>query len=103
MINEWKLTLFFHLAQDRGKEVLRRRLRDIYDWCWRQKGRGRHDVLFPRKLWNIYQPSLGECYTVPGGISEEWGMIPAILDIVDDIKKKICPSAYFFNYSNQWL
>lgn len=55
-----------------------------------------HDVLIPRK-YGIYQP-VGDT-TMPGGISRAMRMIPALLDILADVKA-ICPEAFVFNYAN---
>ncbi len=54
------------------------------------------DVYIPRK-YGIFQP-VGDS-VMPGGISRAMRMIPATLGIVDDIMK-LCPDAFFFNYSN---
>ncbi|MBW7455316.1 hypothetical protein ACFOLF_37715 [Paenibacillus sepulcri] len=54
------------------------------------------DVFIPRK-YGIYQP-VGDT-TMPGGISRALRMIPAMIQIAEDIKR-LCPDAYFFNYSN---
>jgi alpha-galactosidase len=54
------------------------------------------DVWIPRK-YGIYQP-VGDT-TMPGGISRALRMIPPMLEIAEDIKR-LCPDAYFFNYSN---
>ncbi|RXZ79348.1 hypothetical protein EBB07_23105 [Paenibacillaceae bacterium] len=54
------------------------------------------DVFIPRK-YGVYQP-VGDT-AMPGGISRAMRMIPAMVDIVEDVKKD-CPNAYFFNYSN---
>lgn len=54
------------------------------------------DVFIPRK-YGIYQP-VGDT-AMPGGISRAMRMIPAMIDIVNDIMK-LCPNALFFNYSN---
>jgi alpha-galactosidase len=54
------------------------------------------DVYIPRK-YNIYQP-VGDTVMV-GGISRAMRMVPAMVDIARDINK-LCPDAYFFNYSN---
>jgi len=54
------------------------------------------DVFIPRK-YGIYQP-VGDT-VMPGGISRAMRMIPALVDIARDIKR-ICPNAWFFNYSN---
>ena len=54
------------------------------------------DVFIPRK-YGIYQP-VGDT-AMPGGISRAMRMVPAILDILKDVKE-LCPKALFFNYSN---
>jgi alpha-galactosidase len=54
------------------------------------------DVFIPRE-YGIYQP-VGDS-VMPGGISRAMRMIPAMLDIIQDIYR-ICPKAYFFNYAN---
>lgn len=54
------------------------------------------DVFIPRK-YGVYQP-VGDT-AMPGGISRAMRMIPAVVDIVQDIKT-YCPNAYFFNYAN---
>ncbi|RAP74789.1 hypothetical protein [Paenibacillus montanisoli] len=54
------------------------------------------DVFIPRK-YGVYQP-VGDT-AMPGGISRAMRMIPAMVDIVRDVQR-ICPDAYFFNYSN---
>lgn len=54
------------------------------------------DVFIPRK-YGIYQP-VGDT-TMPGGISRALRMIPAMLDIAEDIYE-LCPDALFINYSN---
>ncbi|NLC67674.1 MAG: hypothetical protein GX754_02575 [Clostridiaceae bacterium] len=54
------------------------------------------DVFIPRK-YGINQP-VGDT-ALPGGISRAMRMVPAILEIVKDVEK-LCPNAYFFNYSN---
>jgi len=54
------------------------------------------DVFIPRK-YGIYQP-VGDT-VMPGGISRALRMIPALVDIARDVKR-ICPTAWFFNYSN---
>lgn len=54
------------------------------------------DVFIPRK-YGIYQ-SVGDT-TMPGGISRALRMIPALVDIANDVKA-LCPAAQFFNYSN---
>lgn len=61
---------------------------------------GRHaweqDVLIPRK-YGIYQP-VGDSI-MPGGIARAQRMIPQMVAIAKDVER-LCPSAYFFNYSN---
>ena len=54
------------------------------------------DVFIPRK-YGIYQP-VGDT-VMPGGISRAMRMIPALVDIAEDVKR-LCPEAWFFNYSN---
>ena len=54
------------------------------------------DVFIPRK-YGVYQP-VGDT-AMPGGISRALRMVPAIVDIVKDVKM-LCPSARFLNYSN---
>lgn len=54
------------------------------------------DVFIPRK-YGIYQP-VGDT-TMPGGISRALRMIPAMLDITNDVRT-LCPKALFINYSN---
>lgn len=54
------------------------------------------DIAVPRQF-GIYQP-VGDT-TMPGGISRALRMIPAMLEIADDVHH-LCPDAYFFNYSN---
>lgn len=54
------------------------------------------DVFIPRK-YGIYQP-VGDS-VMPGGISRAMRMIPALVDIANDVKA-LCPDALFFNYSN---
>ena len=54
------------------------------------------DVFIPRK-YGIYQP-VGDS-VMPGGISRAMRMIPALVDIAEDVKA-LCPNAWFFNYSN---
>ena len=54
------------------------------------------DVVVPRK-YDIYQP-VGDT-VMPGGISRGLRMIPPMVAIAEDIKQ-LCPTAYFFNYSN---
>jgi alpha-galactosidase len=54
------------------------------------------DVLIPRE-YGIYQP-VGDT-VMPGGISRAMRMIPALVEIAEDVKR-LCPEAWFFNYSN---
>ncbi len=54
------------------------------------------DIQVPRKH-GIYQP-VGDS-VMPGGISRAMRMIPQMVAIAEDIGR-LCPSAYFFNYSN---
>jgi alpha-galactosidase len=54
------------------------------------------DVFIPRK-YNIFQP-VGDT-AMPGGISRALRMIPALVDIANDVKT-LCPKALFINYSN---
>lgn len=54
------------------------------------------DVYIPRK-YGIYQP-VGDT-AMPGGISRAMRMVPAMIDIVRDVKR-LAPKARFFNYSN---
>lgn len=54
------------------------------------------DVLIPRK-YGIYQP-VGDT-AMPGGISRALRMIPAMVDIANDVLK-LAPRARFFNYAN---
>jgi alpha-galactosidase len=54
------------------------------------------DVVVPRK-YGIFQP-VGDT-VMPGGISRALRMIPPMVAIAEDVKE-LCPSAYFFNYSN---
>jgi alpha-galactosidase len=54
------------------------------------------DVFVPRK-YGIYQP-VGDT-VMPGGISRAMRMIPALVDVANDINE-ICPDAWFFNYAN---
>ncbi|MBN1246930.1 MAG: hypothetical protein JXC32_04690, partial [Anaerolineae bacterium] len=54
------------------------------------------DVFIPRKF-GIYQP-VGDT-VMPGGISRAMRMIPALIAIAHDAKR-LCPEAWFFNYSN---
>ncbi|MCK1992949.1 hypothetical protein GW626_05330 [Peribacillus muralis] len=55
-----------------------------------------NDVYIPRK-YGIFQP-VGDT-TMPGGISRALRMIPAMIEVANDIKE-LCPDAHFFNYSN---
>jgi alpha-galactosidase len=54
------------------------------------------DVFIPRK-YGVLQP-VGDT-AMPGGISRAMRMIPAMLDIVRDVRK-LCPNAHLINYSN---
>jgi len=54
------------------------------------------DVFIPRK-YGVYQP-VGDS-VMPGGISRAMRMIPALVDIAQDVKA-LCPEALFINYSN---
>jgi alpha-galactosidase len=54
------------------------------------------DVFIPRK-YGIYQP-VGDT-VMPGGISRAMRMIPALVNIANDVKA-LCPNALFINYSN---
>ena len=54
------------------------------------------DVTIPRK-YGVYQP-VGDSI-MPGGIARAQRMIPAMCQIAEDVAK-LCPNAYFFNYSN---
>lgn len=54
------------------------------------------DVLIPRR-YGVYQP-VGDT-AMPGGISRALRMIPALIDIAQDVKD-LCPKSLFFNYSN---
>ena len=54
------------------------------------------DVFIPRK-YGIYQP-VGDS-VMPGGISRAMRMIPALVDIAQDVKS-LCPEALFINYAN---
>lgn len=54
------------------------------------------DVYIPRK-YGIYQP-VGDS-VMPGGTSRALRMIPAMIDIANDVVD-LCPEALFFNYSN---
>lgn len=54
------------------------------------------DVFIPRK-YGIFQP-VGDS-VMPGGISRAMRMIPAMVDIANDVKA-LAPDAYLFNYSN---
>lgn len=54
------------------------------------------DVFVPRK-YGVYQP-VGDS-VMPGGISRALRMVPAMIDIAEDVKE-LCPDAWFFNYAN---
>lgn len=54
------------------------------------------DVFIPRK-YGVFQP-VGDS-VMPGGISRAMRMIPALVDIAQDVEE-LCPNAWFFNYSN---
>ena len=54
------------------------------------------DVFIPRK-YGIYQP-VGDTIG-PGGVSRAMRMVPAMIDIANDVAK-YCPDAMMFNYSN---
>ena len=54
------------------------------------------DVFIPRK-YGVYQP-VGDT-VMPGGISRAMRMIPALVDIAQDVQA-LCPQALFINYSN---
>jgi alpha-galactosidase len=54
------------------------------------------DVFIPRR-YGIFQP-VGDT-VMPGGISRAMRMIPALVEIADDVKA-LCPDALFINYSN---
>ena len=54
------------------------------------------DVYIPRK-YGIYQP-MGDS-VMPGGISRALRMIPAMVDIANDVVD-LCPEAIFVNYGN---
>jgi len=54
------------------------------------------DVFIPRK-YGVYQP-VGDSVG-PGGVSRAMRMIPAMVDIANDVAK-FCPTAMMFNYSN---
>ncbi len=54
------------------------------------------DVETPRK-YGVFQP-VGDT-VMPGGVSRAMRMIPPMVAIAEDIRK-LCPQAYFFNYSN---
>ncbi|MFB3882834.1 MAG: hypothetical protein ACE149_16340 [Armatimonadota bacterium] len=54
------------------------------------------DVLIPRK-YGIYQP-VGDT-VMPGGTSRALRMIPAMVDIAEDVLE-LAPDALFFNYAN---
>ena len=54
------------------------------------------DVFVPRK-YGVYQP-VGDS-VMPGGTSRALRMIPAMVDIAEDVLD-LCPDALFFNYGN---
>lgn len=54
------------------------------------------DVFIPRK-YGVNQP-VGDT-AMPGGISRAMRMVPAMIDITNDVAR-LCPQARFFNYSN---
>ncbi len=54
------------------------------------------DVFIPRRH-GIHQP-VGDT-VMPGGISRAMRMIPALVDIAEDVRA-LCPGAWFFHYSN---
>lgn len=54
------------------------------------------DVIIPRK-YGVFQP-VGDS-VMPGGISRAMRMIPAMIEITQDVMR-LCPNAYFFNYAN---
>ena len=54
------------------------------------------DVIIPRK-YGIFQP-VGDTVG-PGGVSRAMRMVPAMVDIANDVAK-YCPNAMMFNYSN---
>jgi len=54
------------------------------------------DVFIPRK-YGVYQP-VGDS-VMAGGVSRGMRMIPALVDVAQDVKA-LCPEAWFFNYSN---
>jgi alpha-galactosidase len=54
------------------------------------------DAFIPRR-YGVYQP-VGDS-VMPGGISRAMRMIPALVDIAEDVKA-LCPDALFFNYAN---
>ncbi len=56
----------------------------------------RQDYKIPRECGSTQ--ILGECGG-PGGIFHAWRIIPPLLDIVRDAEK-ICPNAFFINFSN---
>ncbi|MFX1427082.1 MAG: hypothetical protein ACFFBE_11565 [Promethearchaeota archaeon] len=56
----------------------------------------RQDYEIPRKYGS--RQILGECGG-PGGTFHAWRIIPPIIDIVKDVEK-ICPGAFFINFSN---
>ncbi|MHB0875405.1 MAG: family 4 glycosyl hydrolase [Anaerolineae bacterium] len=54
------------------------------------------DVIIPRK-YGVYQP-VGDTI-MSGGVSRAMRMIPAMIDIANDVAK-YAPNAWFFNYAN---
>ncbi len=54
------------------------------------------DVVIPRK-YGVYQP-VGDS-VMAGGISRALRMVPAMIDIAQDVLK-LAPTAHFFNYAN---
>jgi len=54
------------------------------------------DVVIPRK-YGIFQP-VGDTI-MAGGISRAMRMVPAMVDIANDVAR-LCPDALFFNYAN---
>jgi len=55
-----------------------------------------HDVMIPRQ-YGIYHP-VGDS-VMPAGISRSLRMIPAMVDIANDVME-LAPKAVFFNYAN---
>lgn len=54
------------------------------------------DVAIPRR-YGVFQP-VGDS-VMPGGISRAMRMIPTLIDVATDVER-LCPDAWFFNYSN---